>query len=181
VKAQLGTPASNIIPDQGRDGSIQGQMRRVSLARRHGLTCALDLPGQPGTYVLVLRCTAGRIIRVGRLGKGRLLPGYYVYVGSALGPGGLRARIAHHLRPAGRPHWHMDFLRVHMRVDRIWYCCGRVRLEHKWAQALEAAAGRSASFPRFGASDCNCHSHLYFFKRRPSRTSLERSFQTSLK
>ena len=46
----------------------------------------------PGTYVLVLRCSSNRTIRVGCLGSIRLRPGYYLYVGSGFGPGGLRAR-----------------------------------------------------------------------------------------
>ena len=39
--------------------------------------------------------------------------GKWYYVGSALEPGGLRVRIAHHARIAARPHWHIDYLRRH--------------------------------------------------------------------
>ena len=58
---------------------------------------------KPGTYALVLSCSADFDIQIGRLGTMRLQPGYYVYLGSALGPGGLRARIAHHQKPSLRP------------------------------------------------------------------------------
>lgn len=131
-------------------------------------TALPDVPTEPGTYALVLRCTMGRTIRVGRLGTMRLRPGYYVYIGSALGPGGLRARIAHHLRRTKRPHWHIDYLRTHVRVGQLWYCCNSIRLEHHWAQVLGGASGGFIARPGFGASDCDCESHLYFFKRRPS-------------
>jgi len=47
-------------------------------------------------------------IRVGKLGVLPLQPGFYVYVGSAHGPSGLRARLAHHLGPGSRRHWHID-------------------------------------------------------------------------
>ena len=134
---------------------------------------ALRLPPEPGTYALVLSCTARRSIRVGQLGTMRLQPGFYVYVGSALGPGGLRARIMHHLRRVERPHWHIDYLRMLAQVDQLWYRCDRMRLEHRCAQALEAVPGVRVPLPGFGASDCRCGSHLFLFKRRPSRTSFE--------
>ena len=54
------------------------------------------LEPKPGTYALILSCSTDFGIQIGRLGTMRLQPGYYVYLGSALGPGGLRARIAHH-------------------------------------------------------------------------------------
>jgi len=44
----------------------------------------------PGTYALLLSSATDSSIRVGRLGDLRLRPRYYVYVGSALGPGGVR-------------------------------------------------------------------------------------------
>ncbi len=46
-----------------------------------------------GTYVLVMRLGRLRRVRVGRLGVQEFPAGLYLYVGSAFGPGGLRARI----------------------------------------------------------------------------------------
>jgi hypothetical protein len=46
-------------------------------------------------------------------------------LGSALGPGGLHARIAHHQKLSPRPHWHIDCLRVHCRVHCNWFSGGR--------------------------------------------------------
>ena len=59
------------------------------------------IEAQAGTYALVLSARAGGIIRIGRLGELRLQSGIYVYVGSALGPGGVRARLMHHLELFG--------------------------------------------------------------------------------
>ena len=95
----------------------------------------------------------------------RLQPGYYLYLGSALGPGGLRARIAHHQKPSFRPHWHIDYLRAHTRLERIWYSYGAQRREHLWAEAMQAAPGASAPLRGFGASDCACESHLFFLQK----------------
>jgi Uri superfamily endonuclease len=50
----------------------------------------------PGTYALVLSSSSDRRIRIGKFGLLHIRPGFYIYVGSAFGPGGLGARIAHH-------------------------------------------------------------------------------------
>jgi Uri superfamily endonuclease len=39
-----------------------------------------------------------------------LVPGRYIYAGSAYGPGGLKARVSRHMRRAKRSQWHIDQL-----------------------------------------------------------------------
>jgi len=141
-----------------------------------GLDVATIEP-QPGTYVLVLSATTGGSVRIGRLGKLRLQPGFYVYVGSALGPGGVRARLAHHMKPSSRPHWHIDYLRKHTVLEEVWYCHGRTPREHRWARCLGTLPGASIPLAGFGASDCRCDSHLYFFRSRPSRNAFAQSLR----
>jgi len=121
-----------------------------------------------GTYALILSCMSNARIRIGRLGAMQLQPGYYVYVGSALGPGGLRARIAHHQKPSSRPHWHIDYLRAHTRLHSVWLNYHGRRHEHQWARAIYKMKDAKIPLPGFGASDCSCLSHLYFFKRCPT-------------
>ncbi len=55
---------------------------------------------RPGTYALLLSSATDAVIRVGQLGSLRLRSGYYVYIGSALGSGGVCGRLAHYMRPA---------------------------------------------------------------------------------
>jgi len=74
----------------------------------------------PGTYALILHSTHSRALPIGRLGEMQVEPGYYIYVGSAFGPGGLRGRLMHHLRPPIAPHWHVDYLRRVAEVVDIW-------------------------------------------------------------
>ena len=55
-----------------------------------------------GTYVLILNLKRAKRIVVGNSKKAKLSSrlfqaGYYAYVGSAFGPGGLAARIKRHL------------------------------------------------------------------------------------
>ena len=63
---------------------------------------------RPGTCALVLAAAKRRTICVGRLGTFDVRPGFYVYVGSALGPGGLAARIGRHARQEKAFRWHVD-------------------------------------------------------------------------
>ncbi len=141
----------------------------------------MGLKPKPGTYALVLSCSADSVIQIGRQGQIRLEPGYYVYLGSALGPGGLRARIAHHQQRSLRPHWHIDYLRGHTQIHCIWFAYDGRRREHQWARVMEAMSGAAIPLLGFGASDCDCWSHLYFFKRCPPRISFQGGLETLVK
>jgi Uri superfamily endonuclease len=134
----------------------------------------------PGTYALVLRSSTRQRVRVGSLGELRVRPGFYVYVGSAFGPGGVRARVRRHSRGGRRAHWHVDHLRRIVDVDEVWYSHDPARREHAWAALLETAPGASVPLPRFGASDCACDSHLFFFETSPSLSRFRRRVRTDL-
>jgi Uri superfamily endonuclease len=121
-----------------------------------------------GTYALILFCPAKKRVQIGRLGLLELSQGFYVYVGSALGPGGLRARVAHHQKVSQQPRWHIDYLRPHTRLDRLWSYHGRARREHQWARLIHDLKGASAPIAGFGSSDCRCATHLFFFTTQPS-------------
>jgi Uri superfamily endonuclease len=125
-----------------------------------------EIPAAPGTYALLLRAAAGGRVRVGRLGELRLRRGWYVYVGSARGAGGLGARLGHHFQVAARPHWHIDYLRAHTRAAGAWFVV-EARAEHAWAATVAAAPGAEVALPGFGSSDCACATHLYWFPRKP--------------
>jgi len=131
------------------------------------------LPASAGTYALILKCDCRASIGVGRLGSLKVEPGCYVYVGSAFGPGGLKARCGRHFR-GGRPHWHIDYLRPLCRMEAIWFTADRLRREHHWAEVVGASRGASRPFPGFGASDCDCASHLFRFASAPSFDGFKR-------
>ena len=57
----------------------------------------MDLPEDKGTYVLIASLAQMKRLEIGSLGRQDIVPGFYLYVGSAFGAGGLRARIGHHL------------------------------------------------------------------------------------
>ena len=125
-----------------------------------------------GSYLMILRLHEPRTIQIGRLGRIDFERGWYAYAGSAFGPGGLAARLRHHLVPVRRPHWHIDYLRAEATVIEIWTAEGLPCREHDWASALTKGIGAGTSIRGFGCSDCRCRSHLVRFTRRPSKAWL---------
>lgn len=121
-----------------------------------------NLTNQPGTYVLMLKMLRRRSLTIGQLGKRSFAPGGYAYVGSAFGPGGLRARIKRHLRSDKKCHWHIDYLTGAARVVGCWFVAGPLRLEHRWAADLAAEPINGLPVKGFGCSDCTCRSHLFY-------------------
>ena len=73
-----------------------------------------------GSYVLLLRNQAAVTIQVGKSGMLQTKRGYYLYVGSAFGSGGLDARLRRHFRSEKRHHWHIDYLRDRMQPVDAW-------------------------------------------------------------
>lgn len=120
------------------------------------------LQGVPGSYVLALEASRSRWATVGRLGTCCFPQGYYYYVGSAFGPGGLRARLSRYFQPPQRRHWHIDYLLEIMSVVAVGYVTGPPSREHEWARRLAAAAGIRVPVPAFGSSDCHCPAHLFW-------------------
>lgn len=128
------------------------------------------IPGRAGIYALGLNLAQSQSILVGGLGEIFFPAGDYIYIGSAQGPGGLRARLGRHLRGDGRTHWHIDYLRPITTVLGYCFVVTREHLECTWSQALMTSPQASIPAPRFGSSDCKskgseCASHLVLFQR----------------
>ncbi len=119
-----------------------------------------ELAAAPGTYILLLRLRAPAALPQ-RFG-GTLPGGIYGYVGSARGPGGLRARCRRHLRREKSLRWHIDWLSAYAEqvmvaafpdpepgADECDFLDGFV------------ASGATLPIRGFGSSDCRrCPSHL---------------------
>ncbi|MFZ2358156.1 MAG: GIY-YIG nuclease family protein [Anaerolineae bacterium] len=119
------------------------------------------IPRAPGVYLLLLSLPARVEAQVGRLRRIDFAPGLYGYAGSALGPGGLAARLKRHASGAGRPHWHIDYLLPHAHLLGALAREHPRRLECVWA----SWAGQQVQvcIRSFGSSDCACPGHLFFF------------------
>lgn len=113
-----------------------------------------------GTYTLLVRF-ADDTLAVGALGDRALDAGTYWYVGSARGPGGFARLDRHREVAAGERdvrHWHVDYLLGHPAAT----VAGDVRSHGADVECAVAAhlRERGSPVPGFGASDCDCASHL---------------------
>jgi Uri superfamily endonuclease len=121
---------------------------------------------QPGIYILLLSAKSAEL-QVGALGILPFSEGYYAYVGSALGPGGL-ARVSRHIKVARNkdraPRWHIDYLLMDKRftLTRVYCIHTADRLECLLAKAIPLPY-----IPHFGSSDCLCVSHLFISSQDP--------------
>ena len=122
----------------------------------------LDIPAKPGSYALWLRLSCAMELQIGRFGQCQFPAGNYLYLGSARGSGGLRARLNHHFNIAAHPHWHVDYLRKHAEIRGAFFAVVEKPLECIWSQALAQQKGFSVPVSGFGASDCRstCPAHL---------------------
>ncbi|MGJ0396847.1 MAG: GIY-YIG nuclease family protein [Methylocystis sp.] len=121
-------------------------------------SASADVSAAPGAYVLWLRLGAPLSVKAGKVAA-TLEPGDYLYCGSAKGPGGLRARLARHMRKDKRAHWHVDQLTL------AGEFLGAFVVEGGDECALNAAlADLPIPIAGFGSSDCRrCAAHLRFW------------------
>lgn len=99
-------------------------------------------------------------VEVGALGDHRF-GGRYLYVGSAMGPGGLK-RLDRHasVKERGVERWHVDYLlNVGEMVSAV-----ATETEDSGAECLLASIVEGLLEPAvegFGCSDCGCETHLF--------------------
>jgi Uri superfamily endonuclease len=122
---------------------------------------------ETGNYVLLLHLPNDERLAIGKLGTFDFPAGWYAYVGSAFGAGGLVGRLKHHLKPVERPHWHIDYFRQAAHLQEIWLSPSTERHEQEWVDLLLAIPGAAVVVEGFGASDSKRESHLIYFDVRP--------------
>ena len=126
-----------------------------------------------GTYTLLVELPEPTRIEVGALGAREFPAGAYAYTGSALGSGGF-ARVDRHRRVASGEHdvrhWHVDYLLGDpaATIRGVGATPGR-DVECEVARALGDGVPEDGPLEGFGASDCDCRSHL---AREPSMARL---------
>jgi Uri superfamily endonuclease len=120
-----------------------------------------------GVYCLIFK-NHGLTVRVGALGNLTFKAGWHIYVGSALGSGGLK-RLDRHISLARmhdkKPKWHIDYLLTNpaFSLHHAIYAVTQEQYECRLAQSL-----RKSGVLGFGCSDCSCSSHLLFRKQDPT-------------
>ncbi len=116
-----------------------------------------------GAYLLLLKLNQPRTIAVGALGELRFDTGTYIYVGSAMK--NLTARIDRHRRRKKQFHWHVDYLRA----EADSFVALPIRSSRREECDLVRAVARLYALgpTGFGASDCECATHLFHTKENP--------------
>lgn len=118
--------------------------------------------------MLLLFLPQNERLTIGRLGTFDFMMGWYTYVGSAFGAGGLMGRLKHHFKPVDRPHWHIDYLRQAALLAEVWLSPDAEKHEEEWVEAILSIPGATAPIDGFGASDSQQDTHLCYFDVRPA-------------
>ncbi len=139
-------------------------------------------PTAGGTYCLILQLDKDLSLEIGRIGRHEFHAGIYIYLGSARGPGGLRARLNRHIRGDGKTHWHIDHLRKITRLLGVFWTLDPKIHECDWRVDVNELPGASIPVPGFGASDCSagCPAHLVRFPVRENQSQWRDEFKLSL-
>ena len=115
-----------------------------------------------GTYCIVINMIKNWRVKIVAKGFINFQKGYYVYVGSALNS--LTKRIERHLSDDKKKRWHADYLLLNKNaeVKEVVYTHCDKKIECDISHKINENADEYIE--GFGCSDCNCVSHLYYFK-----------------
>ncbi|HIE16873.1 MAG TPA: GIY-YIG nuclease family protein [Dehalococcoidia bacterium] len=114
-----------------------------------------------GGYILIAQLNTKEYLDIGRLGTVQFPQGFYSYLGSALG--GFKTRLNRHLAIHKKMKWHIDYFLQRATLLQIILLETPERVECPISRILTTEL---PFIPGFGASDCQCHSHLYFAKQK---------------
>jgi Uri superfamily endonuclease len=137
----------------------------------------INIPEIGGTYILIMNVVDDLYVKIGCLGRHELKKGIYIYVGSARGPGGLKARIYRHLKLNKKVRWHIDYLTVNpkVKIKAIFYLESRALLETVIAKKLFNDDFFEGVVKGFGCTDKrSSYTHLYKLKSTSSIEELIR-------
>jgi Uri superfamily endonuclease len=119
-------------------------------------------PNEVGAYAVLLRLPKSFRFERPRFSHD-FSTGWYVYAGSAYGPGGIRARLCRHFKKNKKPHWHVDHLTALAEdMHAIAVLAGS---ECEIAAKLAGTRAFKPVADGFGSSDCKiCRSHLLLWR-----------------
>ncbi|MBE2279193.1 MAG: GIY-YIG nuclease family protein [Ignavibacteriaceae bacterium] len=118
------------------------------------------LNNSKGIYICIFKLDFEQDINVGKMGLHFFKKGFYLYVGSAFGGGGLKARILRHSEKSTKIHWHIDYLKSLSSFVGCYIKLTDLTEEHKTASHLSELF--EIPVKGFGSSDCKCSTHLFY-------------------
>ncbi|MDO5850190.1 MAG: GIY-YIG nuclease family protein [Methanobacteriaceae archaeon] len=131
-----------------------------------------------GSYCLIIHMTKNNKLKIGSIYKEeyKFKKGWYVYIGSAMNS--LIPRIKRHLSEDKKLHWHIDYLLNNQNtiIKEVLFTKEETKIECKLAQNISK---QGEEIPKFGCSDCNCNSHLIYFKtKKEAVNSVQNAYNT---
>ena len=121
------------------------------------------IPVIPGAYVLAIELSIQVAVSLRGKPSALLPPGLYLYCGSAKGPGGLRGRLARHMRRGKSIRWHIDVLTEGGTVLGAWTFPGGDECD-----LITGLSHLPVAIKGFGNTDCRrCTSHLLRWPHMP--------------
>ncbi|HUT81644.1 MAG TPA: GIY-YIG nuclease family protein [Candidatus Bathyarchaeia archaeon] len=118
-----------------------------------------------GSYILFLYNKNQINIDIGSLNNLFFSPGIYLYIGSALSPGGLAKRIQRHLQKTKKIFWHIDYLTTNnsFSIKAYFEIYSEMKVECILGNIIRESFNKEEiiEYKDFGSSDCRCNSHLF--------------------
>ena len=132
-------------------------MQIVDLADSAQFHATADrIPALPGAYLLLVELRAVTFVKLPDRPNVTLVPGRYIYAGSAYGPGGLKARVSRHMRRAKTRRWHIDQLTEPGSVVGAWAFPRGIECD-----LVDMNSALPLPIVGFSSTDCKrCRSHL---------------------
>lgn len=120
-----------------------------------------------GIYILLVKLINDTIINVGKLGNIPFKAGYYLYVGS--GQTNVEKRVSRYFKKIKKPRWHIDYLLNSGKAiaEKALILNLSKKYECKISQFIESIGAEH--IVRFGCSDCDCKSHLFYVYTNPEK------------
>lgn len=113
-----------------------------------------------GCYCLIIEVDENQHLKIGRKLEIDFKKGFYVYIGSAMNS--LESRVKRHLSKRKKLHWHIDYLLKNNEITEVIYNLDK-KVECDLSQQL---VKKNKYIKDFGCSDCDCESHLFYFKNK---------------
>lgn len=125
-----------------------------------------------GTYCLIISLDGKKKIKVGKR-YFSFDKGYYCYVGSALN--NLEKRIERHLRKRKKKFWHIDYFLDFGKIIGVKKIISSKKIECRVAEKVRKLSDKVVL--GFGASDCKCKGHLFYFKGEDGYKRIKKNLQ----
>jgi Uri superfamily endonuclease len=156
--------------------------RLASVVRTRSHNMRTGPAAVPGTYIVFYYLARpAKRLRIGALGTFDFPAGYFGYVGTAFGGGGVKKRTERHRTRISNDRWNIDYLKRRCKPVALWWTHDRAKVEFQWAEILGSMPGRSFPAPGFGAADNDgAEAHLVRFAKMPSFAVFRRRVEDAM-